>query len=53
MRTLTRLTSPGRVKGAGARHAREWPADIWLKASQLCSFLLLFIFPMSQCLIRV
>jgi hypothetical protein len=61
-RTLTRLASsgqagPGRgwrgeAMGIGARRAREWSAKIWPKASQVCGFLLSFIFAMSPCLIR-
>jgi hypothetical protein len=38
--------------GAGARHAREYSAEIRLKASQTRGLLLPFIFAMSPYLIR-
>jgi hypothetical protein len=50
------LTSPHRAgpgeawcgKAMGARRAHEWSAEIWPKASQVCDFLLTFIFAMSH-----
>jgi hypothetical protein len=38
------LTSPGRAKGAGARHLREWSAEIQLLALRERDLLLLFSF---------
>jgi hypothetical protein len=48
-RALARLGGAGRggAKGAGARHAREWSAEIWPLALQGRSYLLPFDFLVS------
>jgi hypothetical protein len=38
--------------GVGAQRLHEWSTKIWPKASQVCSFLLPFIFAISPCLIH-
>jgi hypothetical protein len=41
--TLARLTSSGVAKGAGARHLREWSAEIRLLTLQERGLLLQFL----------
>jgi hypothetical protein len=53
MRETHAASGGGEAMGVGARRVREWSTKIWPKAFQVRGFLLLFIFSVSPCLIRV